>query len=130
MGMEAVGVYLKTLRERKNLSQTQVAALIDSNEMQIRRIEKGNHRALGPTLIKVVAVLQGSFDHILALLDEKAPIQLGQELARQMLEMQPSDQHRALLKIVIEQVISGKLSLDEAISRIESLTEAPEGRQT
>ena len=126
MGTQAVGAYIKTLREARGLSQVQVAALIDSNETQIRRIERGRHDALGTTLAKTVKAVQGNMQHIQTLLlqEDDSPW-LGEELARAMLEMQPSAHHRRYLMWVIEQVVHGRLTLDEAISHVENLDEIP-----
>ena len=126
MGTEAAGAYIKTLREAQKLSQTQVAALIDSNETQIRRIERGKHDALGTTLAKVVKAVKGSMNHIQALLLNDDPPELGKELAQQMLAMQPTEEHRRFLNLMIDRVIDGQMTLDEAIDYVESLDEIPE----
>jgi transcriptional regulator with XRE-family HTH domain len=64
MSMQAVGTYLRTLREAKNLSRGDLAKQVDSNEMQILRIEKGEGDTRGSMLMKLVRLVGGNAEHI------------------------------------------------------------------
>lgn len=62
--MEATGAYLRTLREGRKLSRTEVAARIGTNEAQIVRIEAGEIDTRGSLLIGFLETVSGSYEHL------------------------------------------------------------------
>ncbi len=70
MSMQAVGAYLKRLREGKGLSRDQVAHQIGTNNVQVFRIETGAIDTRGSLLLRFVHVVEGNPDEVLRLLLE------------------------------------------------------------
>jgi transcriptional regulator with XRE-family HTH domain len=88
MSMQAVGTYLRTLREAKNLSRGDLAKQVDSNEMQILRIEKGEGDTRGSMLMKLVRLVGGNAEHIADLWSSNsATSDDGKQLAQEHLRM-------------------------------------------
>lgn len=52
--MEAVGAYLRTLREARKLSRASVAAQIGTHESQLVRIEAGDQDTRGSLLLAFI----------------------------------------------------------------------------
>lgn len=84
--MLAVGMYLRTLREGQHLSRAAIATLVGTHESQIVRIEAGDQDTRGSQLMKIVAAVKGSLDHVMQLmLDDQADEHAGRDLAERVL---------------------------------------------
>lgn len=84
--MEAVGVYLRTLREAHQLSRAAVAAQIGTHESQLVRIEAGGQDTRGSLLLAFISVVKGRADDVQQLiLDKFATAEDGRQLAEQVL---------------------------------------------
>lgn len=64
MSKEAVGAYLRTLRESLKLTQVALAEDVETNESQIIRLEQGRVDTRGSLLMAVTQVLGGRPDDI------------------------------------------------------------------
>lgn len=65
------GDTLRTLRLRKNLNQTQLAALLGTTQAQVARLEKGNTDPLRSTCKKLREVFEISADQLEEILDRQ-----------------------------------------------------------
>ena len=83
--MQAVGIYIRTLRIDQGLTAMDVASAVGSNPNYIWRIETNQMKNPGLDLVfKIVAVLKGSGDHIMELMIAKEPTaEYAQSLAKQ-----------------------------------------------
>lgn len=60
--MVNVSTYLTTLRAAKGLSRARLADMVGTTEMSILRIEKQGQEPGGPLLVRLIEVLNGSWD--------------------------------------------------------------------
>lgn len=65
------GETLRTLRLKRNLNQTQLAALLGTTQAQVARLEKGNTDPLRSTCKKLCEVLGISADKLEEILDRQ-----------------------------------------------------------
>lgn len=95
MGMQAVGTYLKMLREQRRMTQAQAAALIGVSVKTLNRWELGRHQARLSSLSHLVTALGGSPDDTgrLMAVDDEA---VSSTAARAMVEAK-ADTDAALL---------------------------------
>ena len=92
MGMKAVGVYLKTLREHRRLSQAALGRLVGVGSAQIFRIEDGNSEPRATILAAVATVLGADSATVIDLLaDTDATPDDGRILAEQLIISHPDD---------------------------------------
>ena len=90
--MEAVGTYLRTLREAHRLSRAAVASQIGTHESQLVRIEAGEQDSRGSLLLAFVAIVQGRANDIQRLiLDQQATAEDGRRLAGEVLTQSERD---------------------------------------
>jgi transcriptional regulator with XRE-family HTH domain len=84
VGNKAVGAYLRRLRELHGLSRTKVAAAMDTNENQIKRIEDAVGSTSGLTLLKLIRFLSGSAEQVADLVvKENVSTEDGRQLAEE-----------------------------------------------
>jgi DNA-binding XRE family transcriptional regulator len=115
MSMEAIGVYVRTLRDKHGLTQEGLAGLVGISEKTMRNLESGRHDPKIETLAKIVAQVQGSLAHVARLMDPAATVEQARDLAiealsdggftdeqRAYLESLTADQKRALLAVARE----------------------------
>lgn len=110
----ATGVYLQTLREGKKFSRSHVADVLNTNEMQIQRIESGKVDTRGSLLFAYVKLLEGSTDDVSQLLlDEKKTEEDGRNLAlqRMMRIKQPNIQNDNYDDYGLEQALEVAIAL-------------------
>lgn len=86
MGKQAVGAYLRVLREARQMSREILARKLKTNGSQIERIEAGGIDTRGSLLLRLVDVLKGNVEHLKQLfLDEQATADDGRRLAEEWL---------------------------------------------
>jgi transcriptional regulator with XRE-family HTH domain len=68
MGMQAVGIYLRSLREQAELTQEAAAALVGMSGKTVERWEAGKHEPALTTLRAYVKALSGSVERAITLL--------------------------------------------------------------
>jgi transcriptional regulator with XRE-family HTH domain len=117
----AAGAYFKTLREKQGLSQEALGKKIDLSGKQVYNWERGTSFPGGETLVALMEIIGGSFDHLRILFQQKSNEQLGEDLANEWLSV--SD-HVEFSQIATKAQASGKLA--ELISIIEQLESDPE----
>jgi transcriptional regulator with XRE-family HTH domain len=85
MSMQAVGTYIKTLRERQGMTANELSVATGLNVTYIWRIESGDTEDPGLQRIsKIVAAVKGRGDHIIKLLLHPQPSEAYiQELANE-----------------------------------------------
>lgn len=82
--MVAAGAYIRTLRERRDLTRDVVAERAGTSVSQLVRIEAGEQETRGSLLLAIVAAVQGNAQHVAdLLLSESATAGDGRELAEQ-----------------------------------------------
>jgi transcriptional regulator with XRE-family HTH domain len=82
MGKEAAGAYLQRLREYLNLSRSKIAERLDTNDMQISRVEKGEVDTRVSFMLSIVQLLNGDVTEVTdLLLNDHATIEDGQLIA-------------------------------------------------
>lgn len=67
MGKQAIGVYLRVLRDKQRITQEEVATRLDVDVRQIRRWEKGSQDPAGSSLIQFLDYIHGQFEDVLQL---------------------------------------------------------------
>ncbi len=89
MSMQAAGMYLRTLRERRGFSREDVAHELGTDKTQIQRVENGTHDTRSSLLLGFVRVVQGNTDHVADLmLNADATAEEGKQLAEQWLDQE------------------------------------------
>jgi len=80
MGIQAVGIYLRVLREVRDIGRIPLAQELGIDDQQIERLEKGLAAPQSPFLFLLIQALQGDVDQVAELmLDPEAT----EETARQ-----------------------------------------------
>ena len=80
--MIAVGAYLRTLREARNLTREAVADAVNTSVSQLVRIENGEQDTRGSLLFRIVATVRGDVEQVNRLmLSETATPDEGREQA-------------------------------------------------
>lgn len=119
--MQAVGIYLRTLREAHQLSRAAVAAQIGTHESQLVRIEAGEQDSRGSLLLAFVAAVKGRAEDIQKLLlDKDVTVEDGRRLASGVLA---HDERDSILSLADTDEKRFRL-----LRRIAQLTENPELR--
>ena len=107
--MEAVGAYLRTLREAQHLSRAAVAAQIETHESQLVRIEAGDQDSRGSLLLALVAAVQGRVADVQRLiLDKSATESDGRAAAEAWLALTPEE--RARVDSIVANALPGDLA--------------------
>lgn len=87
MSKEAVGAYVRALREARNLSRVDVAVEVETNESQILRLENGTVDTRSSLLLAVIRCVGGRMDDLAQLmLDPFLTAIHGQRLAAQVID--------------------------------------------
>jgi transcriptional regulator with XRE-family HTH domain len=74
MNMQAVGTYIKTLRESQGMTALEVGNAAGTNPTYIWRVESASLKSPGMDLLfKIVAAVKGRGDHIMRLMIEENP---------------------------------------------------------
>ncbi len=73
MAWSAVGPYLKTCREARKLTRARLAALLQTSEVTIWRIETNQQEPSGALLVAFINVVGADFDHIRHLVVDSPP---------------------------------------------------------
>jgi transcriptional regulator with XRE-family HTH domain len=81
--MEAVGAYLKEIRERRKQSAVAIADAIGTSQTHIWRIEQGKTQSIGADLLLAfVKAVGGNIDDVsLLLLDKNSTVDDGRKIA-------------------------------------------------
>jgi transcriptional regulator with XRE-family HTH domain len=106
-------MYLQRLREQQNLTRAAVAELLETNEMQILRIEKGSVDTRASFLLAFTRCVQGSSEDIeRLLLNDSDDPQIGVQVANQrfLKSIQSVPEHLTLYEDKVAQVM--ELALD------------------
>jgi transcriptional regulator with XRE-family HTH domain len=94
--IRAVGTYLRTLREAQELSRAEIARALETNEVQVARIEKGEIDTRGSLLLQFLKVVRGDAEQLTSLMtDPLATESTGRTMAemylRDWLEVEPNE---------------------------------------
>lgn len=82
-GLEAVGAYLRCLRESGGISVAQIATVIGIDPSQIWRIEGGKADSRGSILFRFIAAVQGDPSDVALLINNPiATKDMGEAIAR------------------------------------------------
>lgn len=96
--MEAVGAYLRTLREARKLSRAAVAAQIGTHESQLVRIEAGDQDTRGSLLLAFINVVRGRAEDVQRLiLNQNATVEDGRRMADAALTQSEQDRLLSLV---------------------------------
>src|SRR5579859_6615228 len=86
MGMEAVGAYLRTLREAQHIKRVALAQELGIYDVQIERIERGAVAPQSPFLLLLIHAVHGDLEQVSELiLDPEATATTGHEYAMALL---------------------------------------------
>lgn len=85
MTMEAVGAYIREMREGRNESRASVAHVVGTHESQLVRIEKGQQDARGSLLLAIVHHVGGDTNIVFELMAPDKTAKDGIEEARTLL---------------------------------------------
>ena len=99
MDAKAVGQRIKTAREKKNLTQEYLAALIDISPTHVSVIERGTKIARMDTFVAIANVLGVSADSLLIDVVDQATKSVASELSAAIDEL-PRDEKMRILKVV------------------------------
>lgn len=82
MGTEAVGTYLRALRETQRVTRNVLAQNLNTSVSLIESIERGQTDTRGSLLLQIVHTLQGSPEQLLALMiNPDATLEEGRKFA-------------------------------------------------
>jgi transcriptional regulator with XRE-family HTH domain len=96
MNQKAIGRRIKTARERKRLTQEQLAELIDLSPMHISVIERGVKPPKLETLVNIANVLDVSADNLLQDVVHNQEKVVSSEAFRLMSQLSKADQRKVL----------------------------------
>ncbi len=99
MDAKAVGQRIKTAREKKNLTQEDLAALIDISPTHVSVIERGTKIARMDTFVAIANVLGVSADSLPIDVVDQATKSVASELSAAIDEL-PRDEKMRILKVV------------------------------
>jgi transcriptional regulator with XRE-family HTH domain len=133
MNLEAAGMYLRVLREQRALSRSRVAKQIGVNAKSIENWEFGKVDPPSSGLAKLLAVVRGSADDLMALLaDQTATETTGREAAvRWLSREQQHDVDAMVVKHGIDRVaehLARKLRDPATIAEINRALDAEKQR--
>lgn len=99
MDAKAVGQRIKAAREKKNLTQEDLAALIDISPTHVSVIERGTKIPRMDTFVAIANVLEVSADSLLIDVVDHATIGVASELSAAINSL-PHDEKMRILKVV------------------------------
>lgn len=99
MDAKAVGQRIKAAREKKNLTQEDLAALIDISPTHVSVIERGTKIARMDTFVAIANVLGVSADSLLIDVVDQATKSVASELSAAIDDL-PHDEKMRILKVV------------------------------
>jgi transcriptional regulator with XRE-family HTH domain len=92
-----VGVYVRTLRERRSITQIELAQALKLSERTIRNLELGKHSMRLADLQRVFRAIGGSWEHITILMNgHTSPAQAAELASRVVLT---EDQYATLAEL-------------------------------
>ena len=95
MSLHAAGLYIRTLREARQLSREEIAAAAGTSGSQVERIENGKQETRSSVLFGLVRAVRGNLEHLQQLLlDEGADGSAGVTLANRWLFEEQRQSHR------------------------------------
>src|SRR5579859_5675500 len=90
MGMQAVGAYLRVLREAQHTKRVALAEELGVDDAQIERIEKGLVAPQSPFLLLLIYAVQGDLEQVAELMrDSAATAATGRQYAGALLAQRP-----------------------------------------
>lgn len=99
MDAKAVGQRIKAAREKKNMTQEDLAALIDISPTHISVIERGTKKARMDTFVAIANVLEVSADALLVDVVEHSALGVASELSAAIADL-PHEERMRVLKVV------------------------------
>ena len=99
MDAKAVGQRIKAAREKKNLTQEDLAALIDISPTHVSVIERGTKVPRVDTFVAIANVLEVSADSLLVDVVDHATEGVASELSAAIEDL-PHDEKMRILKVV------------------------------
>ena len=99
MDAKAVGQRIKTAREKKNMTQEDLAALVDISPTHVSVIERGTKIPRMDTFVAIANVLEVSADSLLVDVVDHATKSVASELSA-AIENLPHDEKMRILKVV------------------------------
>ena len=99
MDAKAVGQRIKTAREKKNLTQEDLAALVDISPTHVSVIERGTKIPRMDTFVAIANVLEVSADSLLVDVVDHATKSVATELSA-AIEALPHEERMRVLKVV------------------------------
>lgn len=99
MDAKAVGQRIKAAREKKNMTQEDLAALIDISPTHISVIERGTKIARMDTFVAIANVLEVSADALLVDVVEHSALGVASELSAAIADL-PHEERMRVLKVV------------------------------
>ena len=99
MDAKAVGQRIKTAREKKNMTQEDLAALVDISPTHVSVIERGSKIPRLDTFVAIANVLEVSADSLLVDVVDHATKSVASELSA-AIEALPHEERMRVLKVV------------------------------
>ena len=99
MDAKAVGQRIKAAREKKNMTQEDLAARIDISPTHVRVIERGTKIPRVDTFVSIANVLGVSADELLVDVVDRASVGVASELSA-AIEALPHEEKMRVLKVV------------------------------
>lgn len=99
MNSKAVGQRIKTAREKKNLTQEDLAARIDISPTHVSVIERGTKIPRLDTFVSIANVLGVSADELLVDVVDRAAVGVASELSTSI-EALPHEEKMRVLRVV------------------------------
>lgn len=98
--MDAVAAYLWELRAQQRISRGKLAAILDTSEQTIFRIEKDGQEPSGALLVGLIAGVNGSFEDVRRLaLEPGMTAEDGRQLARERAALLKTAEDRVRLMV-------------------------------
>ena len=69
MGLFAVGAYLEELRRIRNMTRQELSAAVGISPDTLEDAERGRRRLNGPALMRLIGLVDGSYEQVAALLE-------------------------------------------------------------
>lgn len=99
MDAKAVGRRIRAARERKQLTQEELAALVDLSPTHVSVIERGTKIPRLDTFVAIANVLEVSADSLLLDVVDRAAASAASDLSA-ALEMRPKEEQLRILKVI------------------------------
>jgi transcriptional regulator with XRE-family HTH domain len=97
-----VGARIRTLRQERDLTQTDMAKLLGTKQTAVSEVERGNRGLTVQQLVKLARALKTSPNELLGEGNHNTPRPKRARLLRRLhrIELLPQDQQDALLKLI------------------------------